>query len=153
MRIRVRLGDWKEKCSWLDVPSAPGVYWIVTPKETEGMEIRFGPPDPKDAHMARYQPENLQQIYEENASPILYIGKAGGRGGLRQRLRQYRNTLFYGKDAHRGGRAIRQIVGFENLYLEYEVCKNCEAREHTLLTEFKHKNPGKGNYPVANHKG
>lgn len=150
MCTRVRLLDLKEKVSWRDIPDTPGVYWVVVP---DGKQVTFGPALPEDNGLAHYQPENLQSIYDKNASPILYIGKANGKGGLRQRLRQYRNTLFRGSKNHRGGRAIKQIADFEDLYLEFEDCEDCEAREHDLLLNFKLKRPGKGNYPVANHRG
>ena len=149
MRTRVQLAALKEKDSWKDIPNVPGVYWVVVP---EGKQVRFGPALPEDQGLTRYQPENLQKIYEKNASPILYIGKANGKGGLRQRLRQYRNTLFRGGKNHRGGRAIKQIADFEDLYLEFEPCEDCEALEHDLLLHFRLKQPGKGDYPVANHR-
>ena len=81
---------------------------------------------------------------------VLYIGKANGRGGLRQRVRQY---IKYGWGAaanHKGGRAVWQVENFPILLLDYEVCEDCEQREHELLAAFKREN---GVYPLANWRG
>ena len=141
MGKRVRLADLKT----CEIPEGSGVYWVVVP---DGMDIKFNPPVGET--LVRYQAETLQRIYEKNGSSTLYIGKAGGKGGLRRRLRQYWNTLFMGGKSHRGGRAIGQVEHFENLYFEFMECENCEARETELLKKFK---ADHGSYPVANHRG
>ena len=69
---------------------------------------------------------------------------------LRQRVRQY---IKYGWGAaanHKGGRAVWQVENFPILLLDYEVCEDCEQREHELLAAFKREN---GVYPLANWRG
>ena len=131
------------------IPQSPGVYWVVVP---EGMEIHFHAPT-DDELLERYQPEELQRVYRENKSPILYIGKAGGKRGLRQRLRQYMNAGFHGGKNHRGGRSIWQVDHAEQLLIEYKCCdsrETCEELERCLLEKFKREHK---HYPVANHRG
>ena len=48
---------------------------------------------------------------------------------------------------HRGGRAIFQVKGYENLICRWCVCENCEDKERLLLENFKRKY---GTYPIAN---
>ena len=81
------------------------------------------------------------------SSDILYIGKANGKGGLFQRLRQYMRYGFDAGNNHRGGRAIFQVEGYENLICRWCVCENCEDNERLLLESFKRKY---GTYPTAN---
>ena len=78
---------------------------------------------------------------------ILYIGKANGEKGLFQRLRQYMRYGFDAGNNHRGGRAIFQVEGYENLICRWCVCENCEDKERLLLENFKRKY---GTYPIAN---
>ena len=129
------------------VPCEHGVYQIVLPK---GMTIAFsekiaGHPD--DA----YAVAELEQRYAKlKFSAVLYIGKAGGRRGLNQRLRQYMHYGFSGGRNHRGGRSIFQIKGFEQLVCEWKCIPNCEAEERRMLQAFKQQY---GDYPLANHRG
>lgn len=127
-----------------DLPTEPGIYRILIP---DGMEITFKERienHPNDAYLI----PKLQEKYDKSrASGILYIGKAGGRRGLRQRLGQYLRYGFSSGKNHRGGRAIFQIEGFENLICAYEVCPNCEEVEHQQLHEFRETYK---TFPVAN---
>lgn len=43
-----------------------------------------------------------------------------------------------------------QVKDYPLLLLEYEVCENCEQREHELLAAYKKEN---GTYPLANWRG
>ena len=45
---------------------------------------------------------------------------------------------------------IWQVKDYPLLLLEYEVCENCEQREHELLADYKKEN---GTYPLANWRG
>jgi len=129
------------------IPDSAGIYRIVAP---EGMQIRFLDTATNTA-APLYLAEDLRNRYEKcrNRS-ILYIGKAGGKRGLRQRLRQYMNYGWNQASNHKGGRAIWQMEHAGQLLVEYECCENCAEREHQLLKLFREKN---GAYPVANHKG
>ena len=129
------------------VPNAPGVYWVFAP---EGMPVCFS--EQTERFKAKsYPAKTLQEKYERCADKsILYIGKAEGKRGLRQRLKQY---MDYGQgkgNIHAGGRAIWQISECGLLLLGYEVCENAGERERQLLQEYREKN---GSYPLANWRG
>jgi len=78
---------------------------------------------------------------------ILYIGKAEGENGLRQRLLQYVKFGWNNGNNHRGGRAIWQVEDAGLLLLAYETCDNASARERQLIDAYKEKN---GCFPLAN---
>ena len=109
-----------------NIPEDPGVYWVLSP---EGFRIRFHQ-RPYHPRAKLYPVEKLQRKLKScNEQNILYIGKAQGKKGLRQRIRQYLN---YGKgknNIHQGGRAIWQISDPASLHLGYEVCTQAEVRE------------------------
>lgn len=92
-----------------------------------------------------YRVEDLEA--KRVPSDILYVGKANGKRGLFQRLRQYMRYGFDGGNNHRGGRAIFQVEGYENLICRWCVYENCEDKERLLLENFKRKY---GTYPIAN---
>lgn len=93
----------------------------------------------------------LEQKYGQcTDKTVLYIGKANGRSGLRQRVLQYVKYGWGTAVNHKGGRAIWQVKDYPLLLLEYEVCENCEQREHELLAAYKKEN---GTYPLANWRG
>ena len=74
-----------------NVPETHGIYKIILPAE---MELRFV--ERIEGHPAAdtYDVETLTDKYKQSGySKLLYVGKAGGRRGLRQRIRQY---LLYG---------------------------------------------------------
>lgn len=129
------------------IPKEPGIYWVLLP---EGRSVHF--------HSKRYHPRaklysipTLRKKFERCADHrILYIGKAEGRRGLRQRIKQY---MAYGQGigmVHQGGRAIWQIENAEHLLLAYEVCENPSLREGQLLQAYRKKND---TYPLANWRG
>lgn len=123
------------------VSTQKGIYCIRVPA---GMEIVFK--DAIDKHPGdAYCVEELEA--KRVSSDILYIGKANGKRGLFQRLRQYMRYGFDGGNNHRGGRAIFQIVGYENLICKWYPCDQCEDVEHHLLEYFKHNH---GTFPIAN---
>lgn len=129
------------------VPEEPGVYWVLAP---EGMPIHFSERAYRPG--AKIYPASiLLGKYNLCADKrTIYIGKAGGKHGLRQRLKQY---IDYGRGRgkiHAGGRAVWQIPDAEFLLLAYEVCENPEEREHQLLRAYRESN---GSYPLANWRG
>lgn len=129
------------------IPDAPGIYWILAP---EGMPILFH----ERAYHSKAQIYPLEKLHNkfENCTEhkTLYIGKAEGKHGLRQRLKQY---MDYGQgkgNIHRGGRAIWQIENSDFLLVAYEVCEHPSTQEHQLLREYLEQN---GTYPLANWRG
>ena len=143
--VKMKIGEIESRRQ--DIPAKAGIYKIEVP---DGMEVYFDDPAPEDRGKVVYDPARLLEIYERNGCSILYIGKAEGKNGLRQRLMQYARTLFHNGKSHRGGRAIRQIRGFENLIVECRTCEDCKSEEHAELKEFRQLH---GNYPVANRRG
>ena len=129
------------------VPEVPGVYWVLAP---EGILIRFSEQEYRPKAKI-YPAKKLQEKYEGCADQsILYIGKAEGKRGLRQRLKQY---MDYGRgngNIHAGGRAVWQISDCGLLLLAYEAYENAGERERQLLQEYREKN---GSYPLANWRG
>ena len=127
-----------------DIPDQPGIYFVCVPQE---MDIQFQPTAPNQ-HAPLYGENILQEKYRRCGNKtVLYIGKASGKRGLRQRLRQY---IKYGWDEavnHKGGRAIWQVEHAERLMLTYEVCIDADAREHRLLNNFRDQY---GTLPLAN---
>lgn len=129
------------------VPDEPGVYWIFAP---EGLPIQFEPTAPNCA-APLYPIKELSTKYATcRNKQVLYIGKAGGKRGLRQRLKQYMKYGWNEAVNHKGGRAIWQIQNAGMLLLTYELCSDCAAREHQLLRDYHATN---GSYPLANWRG
>lgn len=129
------------------IPDVPGVYWVLAP---EGLPIRFEASAPNLA-APLYPVDVLTPKYADcSDKQILYIGKAGGKKGLRQRLRQYMKYGWNKAANHKGGRAIWQIQNFGMLLLTYEPCSDCVRREHQLLHDYRTRN---GHYPLANWRG
>ena len=105
-----------------------GIYCIRVPL---GMEINFK--DTIDNHSGdAYRVEDLES--KRVSSDILYIGKASGKRGLFQRLRQYMRYGFGTGGNHRGGRAIFQIVGYLTICLTSDMSiKESTQRESNFL--------------------
>ena len=135
------------RCGCDCIPEAPGVYWVLRP---EGMTIRFT--EHTYNHSAKLYPvEVLSHKYGGcKDQEILYIGKADGKRGLRQRLKQYMNYGWDKATNHKGGRAIWQIEDAGFLLLAFKECNDAETWEKQLLADYKAKN---SSYPLANWRG
>lgn len=122
--------------SCAEIPDQTGVYFVLVP---QGMDIRFRS-TAVNCHAPFYGENILRDKYRKCGNKtVLYIGKASGKKGLRQRLRQYMKYGWNEAVNHKGGRAIWQIEHAENLVLSYEVCAEADEREHSLLKEFRKK--------------
>ena len=128
-----------------NIPDKPGIYRVFVP---EGLTVSFSAEISNPAAPS-YPVYKLTEKYAKcEEKSLVYIGKANGRGGLRQRIRQY---MQYGCNKavnHKGGRAIWQIKDYPRLLLTYEPCEDCEQREHQLLDAYKKRNNEV--YPLAN---
>lgn len=129
------------------IPEVSGVYWVLRP---EGLTIRFT--EHTYNHSAKLYPvDTLFRKYKDcKDQEVLYIGKADGKKGLRQRLKQYMNYGWDQATNHKGGRAIWQIEDAGLLLLAFEECENAAVREKQLLADYKAKS---GSYPLANWRG
>ena len=134
-------------CECENIPEKAGVYWVLRPA---GMPIRFTE-QIYNRSAPLYSAELLSNKYLNcQNQEVLYIGKADGKKGLRQRLKQYMNYGWNNATNHKGGRAIWQIEGAGLLLLAYEECEDARAREKQLLADYKAEN---GCYPLANWRG
>jgi len=141
------------------IPNKNGYYIVYSP---EGFEIKFNSQtDAVKSYVKRGEIidlvypleilnsklEAVQSIKDKEYRDILYIGKAEGGNGLRQRIKQFVGYGYKTSNNHRGGRAIWQIENNKSLLLDYFVCENAEARERDFLNAFKQKY---NTYPLAN---
>ena len=134
-------------CECENIPETSGVYWVLRPA---GMPIRFTE-QIYNRSAPLYSAELLSNKYLNcQNQEVLYIGKADGKKGLRQRLKQYMNYGWNNATNHKGGRAIWQIKDAGLLLLAYEECEDARAREKQLLADYKVEN---GCYPLANWRG
>jgi hypothetical protein len=134
-------------CECGNIPETPGVYWVLAP---EGLPIHFAMRT-YNPSASLYSAEVLVKKYGDcTDKETLYIGKADGRRGLHQRLKQYMNYGWKNATNHKGGRAIWQIDGAGLLLLAYEECEDARERENQLLAAYKKKND---TYPLANWRG
>lgn len=130
------------------IPKDKGVYLVVV--NNKAAKFNKPPCDVKDTGNNRYLTDNLNKILKNSMKKsssykrVIYIGKAGGRKGLEQRIKQYiyskskKNPMYRG---HRGGRAIWQINNLNNLDLYIHKTSNeemsCEDLEAHLISESK----------------
>ena len=132
------------------IPKANGVYIIITPKN---MNIKFVEDTTAltvfDGKNMLYDLGELKDKYMRSDKNILYMGKAGRRNKLRNRIRQLIRYGYNEVNNHRGGRAIWQIENNRDLLLGYLVCSDPENKEKELLKEYFLNN---GVLPVANWK-
>ena len=134
----------------VEVPEGQGVYFVSAPPElTVIFRSQFLTPA-KGPKSWPYPVEMLEDKYTaQGRQRLLYIGKAGGRRGLRQRLQQYIRHGYGEVGNHLGGRAVWQIQDCEKLLISWMTCPNPEQLEHQLLQSFQ---SHWGGYPVANWK-
>lgn len=134
---------YKTGCSF--IPEKSGVYRVTWPGYNS-LELK--------SHLVNtsappYDVELLQKKYESCRNrKLLYIGKAGGKRGLKQRLRQYVLYGYNESKIHKGGRAVWQIEDAQELLVEYACVDNPEEAEKLLLGEYKYQNNGV--LPLAN---
>lgn len=132
------------------VPKASGVHIIIRPKN---MNINFKKYTTAitefDGKNMLYDLDIIQEKYLRSDKNVLYIGKAGGRNKLRNRIRQLIRYGYNEGNNHRGGRAIWQIENNRDLLLGYLGCNDPENKEKELLKEYSNNN---GVLPVANWK-
>ena len=134
---------YKQNCS--SIPKSPGVYRVTCP----GQSFLAVNEKSSNASALLYDEYKLRDKYNQcKDKKTLYIGKANGKNGLQQRLRQY---ILYGYNKskiHKGGRAIWQLENSKNFMVEYACVDNPEKMEQYLITKYKEQN--NGTYPLAN---
>lgn len=134
------------------VPKKMGVYLVLrlADEPVRFLDISTG------GHFKNRDPtvslNDLHSNWVAN-TPVLYIGKAGGKNNkatLQSRLRQYINFGAGKPVGHWGGRLIWQISGSNDLVVCWKPTPANEPRtvEKALIAEFKAAHGGKR--PLAN---
>ncbi len=133
------------------IPDGNGYYTVYWP---EGFELRLrARTDAVESYVRRGETVNLvyplevleakleavRGIEDKAYRDILYIGKADGKNGLRQRITQFVAYGYKEGNNHRGGRALWQIVNNKSLLLDYVICEDAEAKERELLVDYEQK--------------
>lgn len=96
-----------------------------------------------------YPINQLENIYKNTDRKRLYIGKANGKNGLRERISCF---IKYGerkRKNHTGGRSIWQINENNKLLIGYFICENPEFLEKEMIRRYKNMY---GVYPLANRR-
>lgn len=151
----------ESKCA--EIPEKPGVYLIVT-KDTQMPGFNADNPT-FTAGKHQPKPDKVLEGQWVPASPVVYIGKAGGKkykSNLKTRLTQYFTWFDRKGYGHSGGRDIWQINNPGELLVAWLVTEE-EPREceRKLLERFDDtfgkKEQKKGNKqkkcrPFANHQ-
>ncbi|MCW0131868.1 hypothetical protein [Burkholderia pseudomallei] len=113
-----------------DVPTAAGVYVVIRPAagvprfmRTSGAG-RFKGLDPS------YPAQTVSDVWVPGAT-LVYIGKAAGARGLRQRLSELVRFAYGANVGHRGGRLLWHLPDWEELLVRWQVCprQSADARK------------------------
>jgi len=132
-----------------DVPTQKGVYLII--------RYSLGKPNFLEKSVGGYY-KGLYPSYRKDdvvsnwvdGARVLYVGKASGKKGLRQRLRQFVQFGLGKPVAHRGGRLIWHLKDNQDLTVRWFESgdRDPEEVETTLIKIFKDVHRGKR--PFAN---
>lgn len=125
------------------LPDRHGVY-VVLRESSDPIDFR----DPNAMPLRRrawYSSAALESRWVEGAS-VLYLGKAGSKGGLRERVRAYARNA----SGHSGGRSIWQLVDSGQLLIAWLETPGTDPRdvEDDLLIAFERDHGGRR--PFAN---
>lgn len=119
-----------------DIPTDPGVYIVVRNSKSAPKFLEVG----TGGHFKGEDPNVDIATLEENwvnDSNILYIGKASGQKGLRQRIGQ---LLRFGAGkgvGHKGGCYLWQLVDSDNLLIAWKkTSEDARQVEKNMLEDF-----------------
>ncbi len=127
-----------------DVPEKHGIYVVLRPGSEAPVFQADNPV--KRPRQKLYSVEYLTDYWVEN-TPVVYIGKAAGAAGLRDRLKPYAKK----SSGHSGGRAIWQLSDADDLLVCWKVIEEAEAVEKFWIKTFKEAHGGMR--PFANRNG
>ena len=134
---------YKQNCS--SIPKCPGVYRVTC----IGQPVLAVNEKSSNDSALLYDAAILCSKYNQcKDKKVLYIGKANGKNGLQQRLKQYVLYGYNKSKIHKGGRAIWQLENSKDFMVEYACVDNPEEMEKQLITKYKEQN--NGSYPLAN---
>ncbi|MEU9523577.1 hypothetical protein [Streptomyces sp. NPDC048224] len=121
-----------------NVPTGHGIYVVI---RTDTSPPSFLPTSPA-GHLKGRDPsvtaDKLSNAWVEGAT-VVYIGKAAGQDGLKQRLGDYRRHGAGTLAGHWGGRYIWQLADSDALLVAWRPMAENEAgeAEQDLIDEFK----------------
>jgi hypothetical protein len=134
-----------------DVPTAAGVYVVIRaatsvpsflPTSSAG---RFKGLDPS------YPEQMVSDAWVPRAT-LVYIGKAAGAKGLRQRLGELVRFAYGANVGHRGGRLLWHLPDWEELLVRWRTCPphSADVVEAALIERFCQAHDGRR--PYANRR-
>jgi hypothetical protein len=133
------------------IPRSPGVYVVI---RSERSSPRFRRLNPAFRHKGRDPTEPRRALMTRwvRAADVIYIGKAGKRGGKATLWGRIRNYLRSGRglsSAHWGGRAIWHLTGAKKLTIAWlkTPAQQARTKEKSLIAEFRRAH---GTLPFAN---
>ena len=135
----------------VEVPEDPGVYVVAHPAPTTVEFLTASSAAFRGGRDPVVPVARLQERWVVG-TPIVYIGKASGRAGLRQRLLEYRRHGLDNRAGHWGGRYIWQLAEPSGLLVGWKPCasgEDAEDVESALLARFV---ADHGRLPFANLK-
>jgi hypothetical protein len=121
-----------------EVPPRCGVYVVIRDTTTPPTFLqtssagRFKDLDPS------YSDSVVKAAWVPGAR-IVYIGKASGARGLKQRIRQLIDFGFGKPVGHRGGRSLWHLSDYPTLRLQWLkcACPDADAMETRFISQFK----------------
>lgn len=126
----------RSACS-VAIPDQPGVYVVM---RGDFVPPRFLRTSPAGWFRGKDPTLSLGELRSRwvGESQVLYVGKAGGKGGLRRRISTYLKHGAGAAAAHWGGRAVWQIATASELLFAWCLTPDCEPRhrEKELLALF-----------------
>jgi hypothetical protein len=124
------------------IEEAHGVYIVMRP-QPDLVPTMLTENPVKRRRIRLYSGEALRARWIEGAT-VVYIGKAAGAAGLRDRLKPFSRM----SSSHSGGRAIFQIEDCDELLVCWTVNERAPEAERELIRAFKLAHDGRR--PFAN---
>ncbi|MEU1224121.1 hypothetical protein [Streptomyces microflavus] len=119
-----------------DVPAGHGVYVVIRMAVSPPSFLSSSPAGHLKGRSPSVAPCKLADAWVDGAT-VVYVGKAEGRNGLRQRLTVYRRHGTGQRAGHWGGRYIWQLADSDTLVVAWRPTPHASKAEQALLDEFK----------------
>ncbi|MBT2379766.1 GIY-YIG nuclease family protein [Streptomyces sp. ISL-111] len=119
-----------------DVPAGHGVYVVIRMAVSPPSFLSSSPAGHLKGRNPSVAPCKLADAWVDGAT-VVYVGKAEGRNGLRQRLTAYRRHGTGQRAGHWGGRYIWQLADSDTLVVAWRPTAHASKAEQALLDEFK----------------
>lgn len=122
----------------VQVPRSAGIYLVIQASLSQPEFLNIG----TGGWFQQRDPNYPLRVARENwveGARIEYIGKAAGRSGLRQRLRQLVRFGYGEPAAHRGGRLLSQLSYAYELQVRWQTCRPDQAigLEAKIIRQFR----------------